>query len=106
MASADAVVFSSRAEGLPLAALEALASGTPVVAASVRGLRELLTDGEDSLLVSPEDASALAAGIRAVLDNRALREHIAAGGRRVAARYSEDRMVSGYIDLYHQIARR
>ncbi|TMK32237.1 MAG: glycosyltransferase family 4 protein [Actinobacteria bacterium] len=106
MGSADAVVFSSRAEGLPLAALEALASGTPVVAAGVRGLCELLTDGEDSLIVSPDDASALAAGIRTVLDDPALREHIGAGGRRVAARYSEDRMVSAYIDLYHEMARR
>ena len=46
MGAADAIVMPSHSEGLPLSALEALASGTPLVATDVRGLRELLTDGE------------------------------------------------------------
>ena len=54
MGAADAVVMPSRWEGLPLAALEALASGTPLVATSVRGLRELVVDGRDALLVPEE----------------------------------------------------
>lgn len=106
MGAADAVVFSSRAEGLPLAALEALSSGTPVVAVSVRGLRELLTDGENALVVPPDDASALARSLGRVLDDRMLAERLAAGGRSLAAGYSEDRMVSAYVDLYEEIGGR
>src|SRR3954471_5628267 len=68
MGAADVVVLPSRWEGLPLAALETLASGTPLVATDVRGLRELVTDGRNALLVS-EDADALAAAVRRVLDD-------------------------------------
>ena len=46
MGAADAVVLPSRWEGLPLTALEALASGTPLVATDVRGVRELVVDGQ------------------------------------------------------------
>jgi glycosyltransferase involved in cell wall biosynthesis len=100
---ADAVVFSSVWEGLPLAALEALAAGTPVVATSVRGLRELLTDRVDALVVPPNDPSALAAALREVLGDCELAARLAAGGRALAATNSEEAMVERYLALYDDI---
>ena len=103
--AADAAVISSHAEGLPLAALEALAAGTPLVATAVRGLREILTDERTALLVPPDDAAALAAALRRVLADRSLAERLAEKGRQVAAANSEEAMVSAYLELYGKIAR-
>jgi glycosyltransferase involved in cell wall biosynthesis len=61
---ADVVAIPSRAEGLSLFLLEALGAGRPVVAARAGGLAELVADGEDGLLVPPEDPLALAAALR------------------------------------------
>jgi glycosyltransferase involved in cell wall biosynthesis len=103
MGAADAVVLSSRWEGLPLTALEALASGTPLVATSVRGLRELLTDGEDALLV-PEDPEALASAIRRVLDDRELAARLSQAGRRVEGAGSDSELVAGFLAIYEKLA--
>lgn len=56
-------------EGVPTALLEAIATGTPVVASDSGGIRAILRDGEDGLLVAPGDAAALAAAIERVLDD-------------------------------------
>jgi glycosyltransferase involved in cell wall biosynthesis len=101
--AADAVVIPSRVEGLPLVALEALAAGTPIVATAVRGLRELLTDGETALLAPPGDARLLAAALRRVLDDDALSERLAEAGLRVATEYTEERMVHGFLAFYRQL---
>ncbi|MGH8824600.1 MAG: glycosyltransferase [Jiangellaceae bacterium] len=77
----DVFALSSRFEGLPIALLEALAARLPCVATSVGGIPEVITDGEDGLLVHPGDPDALATaigklladdGMRSVLGDRAL----------------------------------
>jgi glycosyltransferase involved in cell wall biosynthesis len=103
MGAADAIVLSSHWEGLPLSALEALASGTPLVATEVRGLRELVVDGENALLV-PEEPEALAAGLRRVLDDPELAARLAAAGRRVEGAGSDDTMVAGFLAQYERLA--
>jgi glycosyltransferase involved in cell wall biosynthesis len=103
--AADAVVFSSRWEGLPLAGLETLAAGTPLVATDVRGLRELLTDGQDALLVPPDDPAAMAAALRRICSDADLRETLRRGGLRTAERYSEVAMTDAYLRLYRELAR-
>jgi glycosyltransferase involved in cell wall biosynthesis len=59
-ADAHAAVAPSRREGLGLAALDAIAAGRPVIATRVGGLPEAVREGEDGLLVTPEDPMALA----------------------------------------------
>jgi glycosyltransferase involved in cell wall biosynthesis len=103
MGAADAVVLPSRWEGLPLTALEALASGTPLVATNVRGLRELLVDGRDAMLV-PEEPEALAQALRRVLDDRELAERLAEAGRRVQGAGSDAALVAGFLELYERLA--
>jgi glycosyltransferase involved in cell wall biosynthesis len=103
MGAADAVVLPSHWEGLPLTALEALASGTPLVATAVRGSRELLHDGEDALLVPPGDAEALAEALRRALDDPELASRLASGGLQAAAAASEEAMVAAYLELYERI---
>jgi glycosyltransferase involved in cell wall biosynthesis len=103
MGAADAVVVSSVGEGLPLVALEALAARTPVVATSVRGIRELLTDDRDSLLVPAGDANALAAALRRVLEDDALAARLAQAGAELVAPYTETRMVESYLSFYERL---
>jgi glycosyltransferase involved in cell wall biosynthesis len=103
MGAADAVVVPSLGEGLPLVALEALAACTPVVATSVRGIRELLTGDRDSLLVPAGDADALAGAVRRVLEDDALAQRLAQAGADLVAPYTETRMVESYLNLYERL---
>lgn len=102
--AADAVLITSRAEGLPLVALEALAAGTPIVATAVRGLRELLEHERTALLAPADDAQALADSLRRLLGDAALRERLARAGRELATAYTEEAMVERYLDLYLHLA--
>ena len=71
LAGARALVLGSRwPENAPLVVLEARAQGCPVIAPRIGGLPELVEEGVDGLLVSPDDADALAAALR-VLDDDA-----------------------------------
>jgi glycosyltransferase involved in cell wall biosynthesis len=101
--AADAVVMTSTSEGLPLVALEALSAGVPLVATAVRGVRELLRDGEDALLVAPGDAAALAEAARRVLADEELRQRLRSGGLHTAGRHSEAAMVAAYLELYTRL---
>lgn len=69
MAAFDAFVLSSRTEGTPIALLEAMAAGVPVVAAAVGGVPAVVADAEEALLVAPEDPVALAQALQRTLDD-------------------------------------
>jgi glycosyltransferase involved in cell wall biosynthesis len=100
---ADLYVHATRADNHPLAVLEALASGVPVVACRVGGIPEQLTD-ETGLLVEPRDAQGFAAAIAQLLDDpdRCARMGAAAAAD-ARARFSLDRQVDAYLDLYAEL---
>jgi glycosyltransferase involved in cell wall biosynthesis len=106
MGAAVVIVLPSRAEGLPVAALEALASGRPFVATDVRGLRELLSNGKDALLVPSEDTDALTRALERVLTDGELRRTLTENGLRLAQARSETSMVEAFLDLYERVADR
>jgi glycosyltransferase involved in cell wall biosynthesis len=100
--SFDAVALTSHREGLPLALLEAMAHGLPVVATAVGEVPALLADGAGQL-VAPGDHRALAATIRAWQHDPWRRHRTAALGRmRVQERYSLEAMITAYEALYLQ----
>ncbi len=66
---ADLFVLPSRAEGLPVALMEAMASGVPVVSTRVFGIPELVVDGEGGLLVPPDDEKALTGALAWAAEN-------------------------------------
>ena len=81
--------LASFAEGVPVAAMEAMALGVPCVATRVTGVPELIEDGRDGLLVPPADSPALAAAIERLILHPSLRTRFARNGRaRVFADYN------------------
>lgn len=80
--SADAFVFPNSPQTWGLAVFEAMACGAPVVVSKGCGASEVLTDGEDALLVEPGAADGYAAAVRRLMDDHSLRERLSASGRR------------------------
>ena len=76
LVAADVFCLSSRFEGLPIALLEAMAAGLPVVATRVGGMPSVVTDGREGRLVPAGDPAALAAAL-AELRDPDLRSHLA-----------------------------
>lgn len=87
LAALDVAVFSSDREGAPLALLEAMAAGRPIVATHVGGIPEVIHDGVHGLLVPRRDPHALATAIATVLRDRELAELL---GRNARARQRRD----------------
>ena len=94
-------VQPSIAEGLGLAALEAMAAGLPVVATDAGGLPEVVVDGVTGRVVPVGDEARLADVVSALLDDPALASRMGMAGReRVAEHFSVERMVEGIVAVY------
>ncbi len=100
--SAAVLAYPSIYEGFGLPPLEAMAVGTPVVAARAGALPE--TTGEAALLVTPGDADALAGALLRVLTDPELADRLRANGRANIDRYSWDSTADQLVGLYRQIA--
>lgn len=87
LGAADVFTLASQWEGLPVALMEALALGLPVVATAVGGVAETMHDGVDALLVPARDPVALADALGRVLTDPALRQHLAAASAARAAEF-------------------
>jgi phosphatidylinositol alpha-1,6-mannosyltransferase len=104
MAAADMVVVSSRREGQGLVALEAMAAGTPVIAADVGGLPETVRDDETGLLIPPEAPEALAGAVIRLAGDPDLSQRLAqAGGAMVRKTYSSAAAAEAFGALYQAV---
>jgi glycosyltransferase involved in cell wall biosynthesis len=103
IARSDIVAFSSDWEGMAIAALEAIAAGTPVVATDVEGMRELLGTGAG--ILTTRDPADLARGIVELLRDPGRRVEMGEIGRRkVASELSAEHMVRSYEEVYREVA--
>jgi glycosyltransferase involved in cell wall biosynthesis len=101
LASFEVFAFPSRFEGLCVSVIEAQASGVPVVATPVGGIRETVVEGETGWLVPVDDAAALAERISWVLEHPAEARPVADEARRRArGRFSIETMVERTLALY------
>lgn len=100
-AAADVCVVPSHYEPFGLVAIEAMASGTPVVASDVGGLQFTVVPEETGLLAPPQDEAAFAAAIDRILSNPDWRNQLGANARvRVENKFSWDGVAHQLTDLY------
>jgi glycosyltransferase involved in cell wall biosynthesis len=102
-AAASLVAFPSLAEGFGLPVLEAMARGVPVVCSDRGPMVEV--SGEAAVLVDPTDPEAISSGIRRVITNPALAEHLSGAGRERAARFTWERAARATLESYGEALR-
>ncbi len=104
-AAADVFCLPSLYEGFPLAILEAMAAGLPVVATRVAGNPEAVDDGAHGRLVEAEDAAALAAALLDLIEDRESRQRMGRQARRrVEEEFSIERIGAAYRELWEGLA--
>jgi glycosyltransferase involved in cell wall biosynthesis len=100
----DVFLLTSRFEGLPYTPIEAMASGTPVVATDVVGTRDVVRHGETGLLAPPGDVDALAGRVARLLEDGHLAGRLAGAGKAdVRKRFSMQTMVARTAALYESL---
>jgi glycosyltransferase involved in cell wall biosynthesis len=97
----DALALTSVNEGTPVAVIEAMAAGLPVVATAVGGVPDVVTDGRDGLLVAPGDEEAMAQAMLRLLRRADERRALGTAAREVVrARFAASRLVTDVERLY------
>lgn len=99
------VCMPSRYEGWGIVAVEAAAAGKAVIGTRIPGLMDAVQDGATGLLVPPEDAAALAEGMRALLRDPARRQGLGQQGRQWARRFDWDHLARQQEEVYATVLR-
>lgn len=102
-----AVVPSEWPENAPMAVLEPMAAGKPVVATRVGGIPEQIRDGIEGVLVPPRDVAALATAMLRLAGDRQLAARLGGAGRkRVLARFTPAVHLEGLLEAYRRVERK
>jgi glycosyltransferase involved in cell wall biosynthesis len=99
-----AVVLASRQETAPMALIEAMAAGKPVVATRVGGVPGLVEDGQSGFVVEPDDVEAFAQRLVDLLTDRKLRCKMGQRARQLAERFRVQTVAEQYRQLYYGLA--
>ncbi len=103
LAAADVFVLNSTYEGLSHLLIEAQSLGVPTIATRVGGNPEVITDGENGLLIPVNDGAALTEAITKLVQDDALRAHLATGARASAQRFSIETMLATTADFFQKV---
>lgn len=103
LTASDLFALASDWEGTPLAVIESMAAGLPVLATAVGGVSELVSDGEAGMLTPAGDMRALAGSMSRLASDAGLRLTMAGAASRRAATFSVDAMVAEYAALFERL---
>ena len=102
---AAAFVFPSLSEGMPVALMEAMSSGVPIVGSNIPGVNDLVVDGVNGLLVPPRDSSSLAMAITSLMEDPKRRKRMSASARTsIIHDYSWSSVLQKIDAVYNEIA--
>ena len=93
-------------ESFGIILLEAMAAGKPIVASDIDGYRGVLADGEEGLLVQPEDERRLADALIRLLQDPAMRERMGRQGQATATDYAWQKVAQQILDYYQELLER
>ena len=102
LALGDLSSLPSVQESFGLTALEAMASGLPVVASRAGSIPEVVVDGETGFLCEPEDVVGMAAALKLLSDEGLYRAFSEAARRRAVKHFSEEQVVPRYLEAYER----
>ena len=100
MAASDVFVLPSLSEGFPNVILEAMASELPIVTTNVRGLPEIIKDGENGFLVEPRSPEQIAQKVLLLFEDNELRETTSRHNKEKAKKYGWETVVQRLEDVY------
>lgn len=104
LGQADIACLPSYREGLPKSLLEAAACGLPIVTTDTPGCREIVRDGDNGFLVPIRDSVALAAALKKLIEDEALRNRMGERSReRAVAEFSEGRVIRETLTIYQEL---
>ncbi len=101
--NASVFVLPSISEGLPVALLEAMAWGRAIIATSMGGVLDLISDDEDGLRVEPASAPELSRALRELLDDPELRRRLAAAAKRRSGDFSAEAIWRRLDGIYQEM---
>lgn len=105
--NASILALSSRYEGLPMVLLEAQAAGVPVVSFECKcGPKDVLTDGVDGVLVREGDVDGLAKEILRLINDSRLRKQMGTAAYKNSERFSEEKVMMQWVELFEDVCRR
>jgi glycosyltransferase involved in cell wall biosynthesis len=100
-----AVMASYASEGIPQFALQAMATGLPLIGTTVGGIPEVLQDGVTGLLIHPKDSMAISGAVLKMLSDPAMMRAMGEAARAAAAqKHSYEKMLDDVEALYGRIA--
>lgn len=106
-AASSLLVMSSHYEGFPMVMIEAMACGLPVVAFDFKcGPKDIILEGQNGIIVPEGDIPQLAQAITQLIEQETLRKAMSKEAREVTNRYSEERIMQQWIDLFTSLVSR
>lgn len=106
MQETNAFILPSRAEGLPMAMLEAMAYGKALIVSPVGGIPEFVTDGQEGILVPPDDVDAISQAIAKLAENPNLRRQMGLAARARVEPLDVKRYMQRMLAVYYEVATR
>lgn len=98
-----AFIICSDSEGMPMALIEAMATGLPIVASAVGGIPDML--GASIELVMPRDIQSLYTAMAKLIDDSSHWDEASCLSKRKSANFDSTKMAASYRDIYHELAR-
>ena len=101
--AADLFLFASLQEGLPVAVMEAMACGLPIIASRIRGNIDLIDEGKGGYLLEPRDAKGFASTIKFVMNNKEKIKYMKDYNLAKIENYSQEKILKQMKNLYNSI---